>query len=146
MGTNYYLHPQADCKCCGRPFEPLHIGKSSYGWCFSLHVMPEEGINTLDDWSERWNRPGAFIRDEYGDTVTTAKMEATIAARYHPSKEQWDFDWWHNSFETYQSEEHFHRSNHSERGPNFLLRHKVDGKHCIGHGPGTYDYITGEFS
>jgi hypothetical protein len=36
--------------------------------------------------------------------------------------------------------------NYSERGPNFLLRHRVNGRHCIGHGPGTYDYIAGEFS
>lgn len=52
MGTNYYLHTKPDCECCGRGFEPLHIGKSSGGWCFSLHVMPEDNINTLDDWGE----------------------------------------------------------------------------------------------
>ncbi len=55
MGTNYYLHEKPDCECCGRPFEALHIGKSSSGWCFSLHVMPEDMINTLDDWRSKWS-------------------------------------------------------------------------------------------
>ena len=81
MGTNYYLHQKPDCKCCGRPFEPLHIGKSSGGWCFALHVMPEDGINTLDDWRVLWSAPGAFIRDEYGEKVSIADMERLITER-----------------------------------------------------------------
>lgn len=110
MGTNYYLHEKPDCECCGRSFEPLHIGKSSYGWCFSLHVMP--GIKTLDDWRNRWSMPGSYIRNEYGDLVSVADMELIITGR---------------------------------RGPNGLLRHQIDG-HCVGHGEGTWDYISGEFS
>jgi len=146
MGTNFYLHPQADCECCGRPFEPLHIGKSSGGWCFSLHVIPEEGINTLDDWRRLWSRQGAIIRDEYGSRVSNEEMEARITER--SSNKSWDRTWWERPFGRggYRNEEEFHRSNHSERGPNFLIRHRVDGRHCIGHGPGTYDYIVGEFS
>ena len=62
MGTNYYLYQKPDCECCGRPFEPLHIGKSSAGWCFALHIMPEDGISTLLDWCALWSAPGAFIR------------------------------------------------------------------------------------
>ena len=81
MGTNYYLHQKPDCKCCGRPFEPLHIGKSSGGWCFSLHVMPDDGISTLDDWRTLWNAPGAFIRDEYGEVIDTEDMEHVITKR-----------------------------------------------------------------
>jgi hypothetical protein len=40
MSTNYYLHEyvSTDPKI-------LHIGKSSGGWCFSLHVV-EEGVHT----------------------------------------------------------------------------------------------------
>ena len=144
MGTNYYLHPQADCPCCKRPFEPLHIGKSSYGWCFSLHVIPEEGISTLDDWRQRWQQPGVIIRDEYGVTSTPEQMEARITERDHSSNLNWQGCWWPSNH--YSSEAHFHQMNHSERGPNFLLRHRIDGRHCVGHGPGTYDYIAGEFS
>jgi hypothetical protein len=147
MGTNYYLHPRADCECCGRPFEPLHIGKSSRGWCFSLHVIPEDGINNLDDWRERWSQRSAFIRDEYGSPVTAEQMESTITERGRSGSDaSWDRFGSGFPFSRYLNEEHFHRNNNSERGPNFLLRHRVDGRHCIGHGPGTYDYIVGEFS
>ena len=36
MGTNYYLNDR-------------HIGKSSAGWYFALHIYPEENINSLDE-------------------------------------------------------------------------------------------------
>jgi hypothetical protein len=81
MSTNYYLHEKPDCECCGRTYEPLHIGKSSFGWAFSLHVIPEEGINTLDDWRDRWSRKGSYIRNEYGDRISIADMETTITYR-----------------------------------------------------------------
>jgi hypothetical protein len=145
MGCNFYLHPQADCPCCKRPYERLHIGKSSYGWCFSLHVIPDLGIHTLEDWQERWSQPGAFIRDEYGDEVSPEEMLAKIAERAHNVKTDWDSDWWRHR-DYYQDETDFHYKNMSERGPNFLLRHRVDGVHCCGQGPGTYDYILGYFS
>lgn len=114
MGTNYYLHQKPDCECCGRPFEPLHIGKSSGGWCFALHVMPEDNINTLDDWRELWIKPGTFIRNEYGENVLIDDMESIITERTcHGGKPR---------------------------------RIDIDGRHCIGHGAGTWDYIVGEFS
>ncbi len=140
MGTNYYLHQKPDCECCGRPFEPLHIGKSSGGWCFSLHVIPEDGINTLDDWRNLWSQPGAYIRNEYGERVSIADMELPITARLRAK--DWDDPRWWNG---YTSEEDFHSRNHSERGPNGLLRHRI-GRYCIAHGAGTWDYIRGAFS
>ena len=147
MGTNYYLHPRPDCECCGRPFESLHIGKSSGGWCFSLHVIPEDGINNLEDWRKLWNKPSALIKDEYGICLSIAAMESKIEGRSWSKKgADWNSDWWKSPFGHYESEREFHRINHSERGPNFLLRHQEDGRHCLGHGPGTYDYIAGEFS
>ena len=142
MGTNYYLHQKPDCECCGRPYEPLHIGKSSHGWCFALHVDPEAGINTIDDWRPRWTEQGAFIHDEYGETISIAEMELIIAARL--GRTDWDGKPWWGSF--YTSESDFHAKNYSERGPNGLLRHRIDGQHCIGHGDGTWDHITGSFS
>jgi hypothetical protein len=144
MGTNYYLYPRADCACCNRPFKPLHIGKSSRGWCFSLHVIPEEGINSYNDWEERWSRQGSFILDEYGDAIAIPRMKVIINERNcDGKKDNWNCNWWASG---YNSERDFHRCNNSERGPNFLLRHQIDGKHCLGHGLGTYDYIAGEFS
>ena len=114
MGTNFFLHEKQPetCPHCGHApnYEPLHIGKSSIGWCFSLHVIPAEGLHTLDDWQARWSKPGSVIKDEYDYLMTLEAMLKRI----------------------------------TERGGN-LLRHTVDRTHCIGHGPGTYDYITGWF-
>ena len=81
MGTNYYLHQKPDCECCGREFEPLHVGKSSGGWCFALHAIPKDNITTLDDWRELWGKPSAFIRDEYGDKIPIQAMEEIITQR-----------------------------------------------------------------
>lgn len=142
MGTNYYLHTKPDCECCGRPFEPLHIGKSSGGWCFSLHVMPEDGINDLDDWLSLMAKPGAFVRNEYGEKVSREELLATITERKWGGG-TFDGREWTNSW--YANEASFHDSNNSERGPNGLLRHRIS-RHCIKHGDGTWDCITGEFS
>lgn len=81
MGTNYYLHQTPDGECCECLSESLHIGKSSAGWCFALHVMPENNISTLDDWRNLWAAPEAFIRDEYGKKIFIADMELIITAR-----------------------------------------------------------------
>jgi len=138
MGTNYYLHEKPPCEGCDRPYEQKHIGKSSVGWCFSLHVIPEEGVNDLDDWERLWSAPGAYIVDEYGKRVTVDEMRVAIMARTR--EENWEKAPW-----GYSSRDHFHSVNHSERGPVGLLRHKV-GPHCLKHGAGTWDCIPGDFS
>ena len=81
MGTNYYLERNV-CSECGRPHESLHIGKSSVGWCFSLHVIPDRGINDLDDWIQEFRDHRARIVDEYGSMVGISDMLATIRNRY----------------------------------------------------------------
>lgn len=131
MGTNYYLYEKQDCECCGRPFDPLHIGKSSGGWCFTLHIIPGDRINTLDDWRELWHKPGTVIRDEYGKTVSMFEIEEIITAREWPAR---------------QTSKLWFKENSAERGPNNLARHKIDGVFCIGHGEGPWDYVVGEFS
>lgn len=84
MGTNYQWHPKPACPTCGHenPDDVLHIGKSSSGWCFALHVIPEQGITELGHWIERFARPGSYITDEYGERVDPADMIRTIAARH----------------------------------------------------------------
>ena len=130
MGTNYYLHENV-CSTCGRSSE-LHIGKSSAGWVFALHVIPELGLNTLNDWEKRWTGSQAgVIKDEYGSVVTPADMMANIVAR---------------SFNRSVLTQTWLDENHAEIGPSGLARSKVYGIHCIGHGEGTWDYIGGEFS
>ena len=159
MGTNYYFRKPLTnyCEHCGRsdPPEELHIGKSSGGWCFGLHVYPEDGIRGLADWEAIWATPGTIV-NAYGEDVTREEMYLVIAERSRGK--DWEAPWWAPkpcgtdfkgnpvTIPGYLSEADFHRFNHSERGPKGLLRHRVDGHHCIGHGPSTYDYIVGDFS
>lgn len=137
MGTNYYLSPQPPCPHCGREYEQLHIGKSSGGWCFSLHVDPDKGIKDLADWGQLWLKPGAVITDEYGETVPPNEMLSIITERKRDIQEETPYG--------YRSWADFHNRNGSEPGPKGLLRHRI-GHSCIGHGAGTWDLIVGEFS
>jgi hypothetical protein len=123
MSTNFYLHKitKSRCPTCGHDpeDEPLHIGKSSWGWCFSLHVYPEKNIIDLYDWKKEWSKEDSYIENEYKDKISPEEMFAIITERgdgEYCSK---------NSKPT---------------------RHIVDGKHCIGWGEGTFDYMVGEFS
>ncbi len=127
MGTNYYLRKYEDGEpeCVGS----LHIGKSSVGWCFSLHVIPEEGINTLDDWISLWGQPGMQIEDEYGRVIDIENMERIITKRSFMQ-----------SFGTFD-----HTDDIAQPGPNGLVRFKI-GNHCVAHGDGTWDCIEGDFS
>ena len=130
MGTNYYLIEKT-CPHCGRGDERLHIGKSSAGWCFSLHVDPDMGINSLADWEARWSKPDASIVDEYGEGVSPADMLRTITQR---------------SWKGHATDDpHWLAQNEAVPGPNGLARHRI-GRHCIGHGESTYDLMPGEFS
>ena len=162
MGTNYYLLKGGTdpCPTCGHAEPPTreHIGKSSRGWCFSLHAGSFEDEETgqwdfrcLEAWRTEWSRPGARIEDEYGRTIKPDEMYRIITERGQPvsaengEDDYWPKDWWKSPFGSYESEEDFHRSNHSVRGPRGLLRHR-EGGHCIGHGSGTWDIIVGGFS
>ena len=138
MGTNFYVRFEP-CKTCGRSDEEYHIGKSSGGWCFTLHVEPDENINTLEDVKKIWEKSGSKIYDEYGGEISSEKMMEIITDRKWKRKKFMPDGW-------YKSEEEFYEKNHAVKGPNGLVRHKIDGDHCIGHGEGTWDYITGEFS
>ncbi len=143
MGTNYYLR-KTKCEQCNS-YEELHIGKSSFGWCFSLHVIPEIGINNLDDWRELFSK--YKIINEYGEGMTPDDMIDTIINREGKNNftEPYPDDTWFTTM--YKTWDSFHERNYSEAGPKGLLRHKISKEsRCIGHGDGTYDYITGDFS
>jgi hypothetical protein len=129
MSTNYYL--AKTCGECGHS-ERLHVGKSSAGWTFSLHVEPDrDGFpSDLPGWSALFADPGWAIEDEYGRLLSEAEMTAVISERSWPAGKHEGFDW---------------LANHAQPGPNGLVRH-TRGGHCIAHGDGTYDLITGEFS
>lgn len=114
-------------------YEPprLHIGKSSGGWCFCLHVYPDDhGLpKDLDGWMEAFDR--GTIVDEYGVVQDPTFMLAWISDR--PGKEP----------PVWGAAEY--RMNNAVPGPRGLVRHAIQDGHCIGHGDGTYDLIVGEF-
>ena len=135
MGTNYYLEKNK-CGHCDRS-EKIHIGKSSVGWCFSLHVIPENQITNLDDWIALFDKHP--IADEYKSQISKDEMLEIIKRR--ETLDRWDFPPpYGGSWKSY------HKTNHSCHGPFGLFRHQIDGQHCIGHGEGTWDLIRSKFS
>lgn len=134
MGTNYYIEGKPPCPHCGRGYEDerIHIGKSSAGWVFALHAHPELGINGLNDWKRFWTEKEKKIFDEYGRQITPAEMLDIITNRRRDRGPDMD--------------ESFYRENHAEPGPNRLARSKIDGRHTIAHGEGTWDICIGEYS
>jgi hypothetical protein len=134
MGTNYYTE-ECQCDHCGRGGKRLHIGKSSAGWVFALHVVPESGLNDLGDWERFWE--GKTIVDEYGQDIEASEMINIITNRSGGKKESAPYG--------YKDWSSFHLENSSEPGPRNLLRHQIN-EGCIGHGRGTWDLIIGEFS
>jgi hypothetical protein len=113
-----------------------HIGKSSGGWVFALHVYPEDGINDLEDWERLWSQSGLII-DECGDEVSVEEMRRTITDRSWPQKKDKPL--------MYESWEHFNRVNNCQDGPNGLVRGHLSERN-IKHGAGTWDCYVGEFS
>jgi hypothetical protein len=141
MGTNYYLHENV-CDHCGRSDEKMHIGKSSGGWCFSLRVYPDIGIFDWSDWLEALRKPGAIIKNEYWEVVTLEQMVSIVTDRANSQPMTDERARLHGR---YSSAADFHAKNHSEMGPNNLLRHRRSD-FCVGHGAGTWDLMSGEFS
>lgn len=130
MGTNYFWYETAPCEKCGHATGPLHIGKSSVGWVFSLRIHPELGINDLSDWVDRFYR-APYIRDEYGNIVRPEKMVSTIMLRGAESPPK-DFDY---------------AANRAEPGPRNLIRTRATSQtNFVGRGSGTWDLFTGDFS
>ena len=130
MGTNYYATIDQKPPC---PTHRLHIGKSSGGWCFSLHAIPDRGLTSWAAWDALLHRPDVSIVDEYGDAVHPDEMRRIVTERSWPRtpENEWsDTDY---------------RQNSAVPGPNGLVRHAV-GAYCLAHGEGTWDLIPGDFS
>lgn len=135
MGTNYYLYKF--CEHCDVDPIRLHIGKSSGGWCFALHVIPELKLNSLDDWMDEIEKSikyDGYIQNEYCDRITLEGLHSVITDRKWPKPR--------NTQAVYAKHSGF---GNAEQGPNNLVRHPIDNEHCVGHGDGTWDLITGEF-
>lgn len=79
MGTNFYAHVDP-CGECGHAATVVHIGKSSRGWVFSLHVggdAPEH----LRGWTTFLKRKGVVIKDEYSRVVSLEDLLEIITKR-----------------------------------------------------------------
>ena len=160
MGTNFYLdyRESHDCPTCGQYVERegFHIAKSSFGWALSLHVYPNKGINNVEDMLKYIK--DKVIHNEYGDIVTLDEFISTAFDRKREKPDNWDkmIAWDYNSFGYNRKRDDVTSPNYqpkydintSYKDDNYyLMRHGVDGKHCIGKSEKhPIDYITGEFS
>jgi len=126
MGTNYYLKTDV-CDHCERS-EKIHIGKSSFGWVFALHVIPEKNLNCLADWLTTIAEPGNLIEDEYGAQIPLSKFLKIIEREGYRAIEKSDpipdYAIWEES-----------------RG---LMRGRFSTR-CVGYQDGC-DLLIGEFS
>lgn len=88
MGTNYYIRTKKPCKGCKRPFEEIHLGKSSMGWKFSFQLNGEKFYSdkkSMMQWTKR-----KVIVDEYGSKIdwgTFWSMVQNKQAELHPMSE-----------------------------------------------------------
>ena len=123
MGTNYYAHEEI-CPHC-HSVKETHIGKSSGGWAFSLHVTDD--LPDWPSWQAYLQGPGIKIQNEYGEDVPFEELEMIITQRLP----------WHLDLGTRQEED-----GHSKYDPDIGLF-----RHPGGVVPGeTYDLVEGEFS
>lgn len=117
--------------------ERIHIGKSSSGWHFALHVTDK--IRSLEDWEKVFKK--GSIKNEYGDKLSPNQMMDIITKReWHKPKANYK-----TLPVNYASRRRLLDKNCAEEGFNGLIRSKIMEGHCIGHGDGTWDLITGEF-
>ena len=86
-----------------------------------------ENIKSLADWSNLIDKFGfsVVIKNEYGDVLTKSELFEIITR----DKNYVTL----NSVDSYSECEG-------------LCRNDIDGRHCVGHGEGPWDLITGEFS
>ena len=151
MGTNfYYLERNPNHKYGNeiqKMIEPsyrqLRIGESSGGWVFSLRLYSHRGINSLQDWKNILDKDGSIVIDEYYNTIQVQDLYGIIENR--GVDRTWE-DLEMSIKDLNFSLENYLAINNAIKGPNNLMRYKIDGDYCVGHGEGTWDYIKGEFT
>lgn len=144
MGTNYYLEfrrpvgwhftdEQLDLEADHAQADPvsLHIGKSSVGWVFGLHVIPALGIGSLSSWitriTEAMVRHEGRIVNEYGNPIDFGTLMDIICLGKG-----------HRELTPEWLRENGAYTNHSARG---LAR-----RNTAKPGPGAWDLCSGRFS
>lgn len=116
-------------------------GKPTHYSGFDAPYDPADFGRCFEDWQRLWWRETTLILSSDGYYMSPGDIEAEITERGHPVA-------WGDPKKIlpsgYKSWAHFHEVNHSEEGPNGILRRRIGGN-CIGHGAGTWDLIVGEF-
>jgi hypothetical protein len=81
MGTNYYAElPQCAHPCEHCNFDDrLHIGKSSGGWKFGFHGIPERGLTSWAAWQDFL--ADHIIYDEYGQMIQLGEFATIVTDR-----------------------------------------------------------------
>jgi hypothetical protein len=90
MGTNFYTEPLPPCESCGRPWEGLHLGKSSAGWSITLQA---NGYKYYQNWDEMkaWLQD-KVIKDEYDGPCSVADFIDMVEKRKNiPDPEPVDY-------------------------------------------------------
>lgn len=64
-------------------YHVLHIGKSSFGWHFSLCIYPAIGINSLEDWKKVWSSGSCKIYTEYDEEISEEEIMSYIVDRQY---------------------------------------------------------------
>lgn len=130
MSTEYYLQNKES-----KEWRPL--GRSSVGWTFAFHPIPEWGIGSYEDFMLVVISDLYLIMDEYDRVITWQEFDRIVRDR--KTSKDWDSEWYNRGY-YYKSEHDFHISNNSCRGPNGLLRRNLS-EYVIGYGEGTWDLV-----
>jgi hypothetical protein len=105
MGTNYYTVNKY-CDHCNQYEKDLHIGKSSYGWCFSFQGYKYMNLVSWKQWKEYLK--DKTIVDEYGDKkiyddivemIETYKSPSAQHSKYHHNKEGKKQGWFNDEYD-----------------------------------------------
>jgi hypothetical protein len=105
MGTNYYVATNY-CDHCKQYKEDLHIGKSSYGWCFYFQGYKHSNITSWKEWQEYLK--DKLIVDEYGEItpyddfvsmVQIDKHPKSLSSRFHHNEEGRKKGWFHPEYD-----------------------------------------------
>jgi len=137
-------------------YQTIHIGKSSYGWYFSLCIYPEIGINNIEDWKKLFSEN--TIENEYGDIIPPEEMLRVITERKHNSgRDFYTMDekdkqlfvedindlYTHIvcNFAPYRDFEDYFKRSGAEPGKNGLLKHAIDKYTSHSENDETFDYI-----
>lgn len=134
MGMNYYSVRELGNGISER----IHIGKSSCGWVFLLHRVPERGLVKWGDWVDYLRK--ADIQDEDGNDVSFRDMVRCVTERKFEGR-KYPYGMRGTAFAS--ALEHAQWVG-GVIGPNGLWRCQL--RRGVEWGEGTWDYIDGEFS